>query len=119
MKKNKGVFLIELLIAVALVIFLVIAFFNSSSTINMGYEMLEKNSTAIFLMESVSNWVKVKLEQGYTLDSLPTDEIDRLIGSEKYKVMFKEMSETLVSAAIVMKRGNRERVYNFEVKLNE
>jgi hypothetical protein len=119
MNKKTGVFLTELVVAIMLVSFLVVSIYKGVSNINSGYEIADKNTMAIFLGESVKNWVKLKLDEAYTIDNLPLDEAEKLLNITNARIHFSQNTEKAFKFTIKMKQGDGYRLYNFEVPINE
>lgn len=119
MTKKRGVLLAELSVTIILLAFIIFSFYKTSSQINLGYEITDKNVTAIYMGESVKNWVKAKLDENYSIDNLPLDEAKKLIANSEATLHFSKNTENVIKYRIRMKQGTGFRQYSFEVPINE
>lgn len=86
MKSKRGITLLELSLTLTLASILLMNLFYFSQTQRHVCRRLHSNTAAIFLLESMRNFVKGELDRGATLADITSDGLKKLIDKKSWVI---------------------------------
>ncbi|MDD2624296.1 MAG: hypothetical protein PHF29_00545 [Candidatus Riflebacteria bacterium] len=116
---RKGITLVEILIAASLCAFMLVSINKLAGNLNNTLKKTDKNSVAIFMIESIKNKVKADLSSGMvTYDAINPD-ITQFTNSKDWHIKVIKREQNGVKLVLFNKDLYSGLVYEFGVFENE